>query len=177
MPDENNTQYKLTRVRPPRVKITYDVEIGDAIEKKQLPLIAGILADLGGTKPVNAKLPLKTRKFVEIDRDNFDGVMKSITPGLEFTVANLLTTGDAEKDDTLPVTLKFEKMEDFDPVAVLKQVPALKELFEARQRLSDLSTKLDGNDVLDEQLRTATRADLEKIKALPAPADDVTPAS
>jgi type VI secretion system protein ImpB len=156
-----STQHKLDRVRPPRVQITYDVEIGDAIEKKQLPLVAGILADLSG-KPVEALPPLKKRKFVEIDRDNFDGVMKSISPRLAFNVPNRITDEDVQ----VGVELQFGSMEDFDPVAVLKQVEPLRKLFEARQRLSDLATKLDGNDELDRLLRevVASSEQLEEIK-------------
>lgn len=167
-----NTQHKLDRVRKPRVQITYDVEIGDAFQKKELPLVAGILADLSGNN-APAPPPLKKRKFVEIDRDTFDGVLKSITPRLRFSVANTLTADDA--DDVLPVELRFEEMDDFDPVRVLKQVPQLRELFEARQRLSDLATKLDGNDDLERELRDVLGKpdDMAAIKGLlaPAPAD------
>jgi len=158
-----STQHKLDRVRPPRVQITYDVEIGDAIEKKQLPLVAGIMADLSG-KPAEALPPLKKRKFVEIDRDNFDGVMKSISPRLAFNVPNRITDEDVQ----VGVELRFSSMEDFDPVAVLKQVEPLRKLFEARQRLSDLATKLDGNDELDRLLRevVASSEQLQEIKTL-----------
>jgi type VI secretion system protein ImpB len=158
-----STQHKLDRVRPPRVQITYDVEIGDAIEKKQLPLVAGIMADLSG-KPAEALPPLKKRKFVEIDRDNFDGVMKSISPRLAFNVPNRITDEDVQ----VGVELKFSSMEDFDPVAVLRQVEPLRKLFEARQRLSDLATKLDGNDELDRLLRevVASSEQLQEIKTL-----------
>lgn len=160
-----STQHKLDRVRPPRVQITYDVEIGDAIEKKQLPLVAGIMADLSG-KPVDALPPLKKRKFVEIDRDNFDGVMKSISPRLAFNVPNRITDEEVQ----VGVELKFSSMEDFDPVAVLRQVEPLRKLFEARQRLSDLATKLDGNDELDRLLRevVASSEQLQEIKTLSA---------
>ena len=84
-----STQHVLSRVRPPRVQITYDVEIGGAIEKKELPFIVGILADLSG-KP-SAPLPkVKDRKFVEIDRDNFNDVLASAKPRLALRVANRL---------------------------------------------------------------------------------------
>ena len=137
-------QKKLDRVRPPRVQISYDVETGGAIEKKELPFLVGILADLSG-KPETALPKLKDRKFVEIDRDNFNDVMSAIGPRLAFQVPNTL-----QKDSTkLNVVLKFEELDDFDPVRVLKQVPALSKLFEARQRLTDLLAKLDGNDDLD----------------------------
>ena len=168
-----STQHKLDRVRPPRVQITYDVEIGDAFEKKQLPLVAGILADLSG-KQTDAPAPLKKRKFVEIDRDNFDGVMKSISPRLAFNVPNRITDEEVQ----VGVELKFSSMEDFDPVAVLKQVEPLRKLFEARQRLSDLATKLDGNDELDRLLRdvVVNTDQLQQIKGALAPASGDAPA-
>ncbi len=168
-----STQHKLDRVRPPRVQITYDVEIGDAFEKKQLPLVAGILADLSG-KQTEAPAPLKKRKFVEIDRDNFNGVMSSIAPRLAFNVPNRITDEDVQ----VGVELKFSSMEDFDPVAVLKQVEPLRKLFEARQRLSDLATKLDGNDELDRLLRdvVVNTDQLQQIKGALAPASGDAPA-
>lgn len=165
----DSTQHKLDRVRPPRVQITYDVETGGALEQKQLPLVVGVMADLAGNA---GKTPaaLKKRKFVEIDRDNFGKVMKSIEPGLKFKTPNRIAGDDTE----LSVELKFSSMNDFDPVAVLKQVPQLRELFEARQRLSDLIVKLDGNDELDRLLRdvVSKTAELETIKAqIPPPAE------
>jgi len=140
-------QKKLDRVRPPRVQITYDVETGGAIEMKELPFLVGILSDLSG-KPEVALPKVKDRKFVEIDRDNFNDVMAAIGPRLAYQVPNTL-----QKDGTkLNVVLKFEELDDFDPVRVLKQVPALAKLFEARSRLTDLLAKLDGNDDLDSLL-------------------------
>lgn len=163
-----STQHQLDRVRPPRVQITYDVEIGDAFEKKELPLVAGIMADLSGKRDADKPMPpLKQRKFVEIDRDNFDGVMKSISPRLAFNVPNRITDEDVQ----MGVNLTFSKLEDFDPVAVLKQVEPLRKLFEARQRLSDLATKLDGNDNLDRLLRDVMANTDEFAKLKPAPAD------
>ena len=139
-----STQKKLSRIRPPRVQITYDVELGGAIEKKELPLVVGILADLAG-KPEVALPPVKARKFVDIDRDNFNEVLSSIGPRLSFTVANKLR----EDGGNLPLELKFRKLDDFRPEAVVQQVEPLKQLFLARQRLNDLLAKLDGNDDLD----------------------------
>lgn len=139
-----NGQHWLDRNRPPRVQITYDVEIGNAIEKRELPFIVGIMADLSGKR--DKELPkLKDRKFVEIDRDNFNDVLKSIQPRLAYQVNNALK-GDGSK---LNVELKFSNMEDFDVVNVLKQIEPMKKLYLARQRLNDLLTKLDGNDELD----------------------------
>jgi type VI secretion system protein ImpB len=141
-----STQKKLSRIRPPRVQITYDVELGGAIEKKELPLVVGILADLAG-KQENPLPPVKARKFVDIDRDNFNDVMASITPRLAFPVDNRLN-GD-EDGSKLNVELKFRKLEDLRPESLIQQIEPLRKLFEARQRLNDLLAKLDGNDDLD----------------------------
>lgn len=137
-------QHKLDRVRPPRVQITYDVEIGNAIEMKELPFVMGILADLSGM-PAEPLPKVKERKFVEIDRDNINEIMASINPRLALRVNNTL----ANDNSHLNVELFFKNLGDFEPVNVVKQVPALERLYEARTRLKDLLTKLDGNDALD----------------------------
>jgi type VI secretion system protein ImpB len=155
-----STQHKLDRIRPPRVQITYDVEIGGAIEKKELPLVIGVMADLSG-KP-DAPLPkLKERGFVEIDRDNFNDVLASIAPRLEFRMQNKLTTSGG----FLNTELRFRSMEDFSPVNLIDQVPALKKLFTARNRLSDLLSKMDGNDELDAALQQIV-SDTESLKKI-----------
>lgn len=158
-----STQHKIDRVRPPRVQITYDVEIGGAIQTKELPFVAGIMADLSGM-PEEALPKVKDRKFVEIDRDNFNGVLAAIQPRLRFTVDNRL----AKDGSQLPVELKFSHMDDFNPISVLKQIEPLRKLYEARQRLSDLMTKLDGNDDLDSLIQNAIASTerLEELKAL-----------
>ncbi len=155
-----STQHKLDRVRPPRVQITYDVEIGDAIEKKELPMVVGIMADLSGHR--EGELPkVRERKFVQIDRDNFDDVMKSITPRLEFTVDNKMTPDGGR----IPVELKLQSFDDFAPTAIVQQVEPLRRLLEARQRLVDLAGKLDGNDELTAELQAAAESDgLQKIR-------------
>jgi type VI secretion system protein ImpB len=142
-------QHSLDRVRPPRVQITYDVEIGGAIVKKELPLVVGVLADLSG-KPAEPLPRLRDRKFVEIDRDNFNDVLSASSPRLAIQVPNAL---DKKSESRLNVELKFKEMEDFSPLRILQQVAPLKDLFEARQRLSDLVAKLDGNDALDSILQ------------------------
>jgi type VI secretion system protein ImpB len=159
-------QKKLDRVRPPRVQISYDVETGGALEKKELPFLVGILSDLSG-KPETALPKLKDRKFVEIDRDNFNDVMAAIGPRLAFQVPNTL-----QKDGSkLNVVLKFEELDDFDPVRVVKQIPPLAKLFEARSRLTDLLAKLDGNDDLDALLSDVI-ANSEQQAALKAELGD-----
>jgi type VI secretion system protein ImpB len=159
-------------VRPPRVQITYDVETGGAIEKKELPFVVGVLADLAG-KPSEPLPPVKDRKFVNIDRDNFNDVMSAIGPRLAIRVPNRL-----QKDgDPLNVELRFRNIDDFNPVALIEQVPALRKLYEGRKRLRDLLTKLDGNDELDALLKqvvesTETRAALRNDLGASAPAPE-----
>ena len=159
---KESTQKKLSRVRPPRVQITYDVEIGDAIETKELPFVLGVLGDYSG----NPKVPLpklKERKFVEIDRDNFDEVLKGVAPRLAIRDENRL------KDDgtQMGMELNFSKLEDFEPQNVVNQVEPLKKLLEVRTRLSDLKNKISGNDKFEELLDEIMR-DTEKLKKIGA---------
>lgn len=147
-----NTQHKLDRVRSPRVQITYDVEIGDAIELKELPFVMGVLGDLTG-QPKNSLAALKERKFVEITPDNFDMVLKGMEPHLAYSVANKL--GDTADGAQIKVDLSFESLDDFSPENVAKKIPPLRDLLELRKRLSDLSGSLQGNDKLDEMLLDA----------------------
>jgi type VI secretion system protein ImpB len=124
------------------------VEIGDAIEMKEIPFVVGVLADLSG-KPEDPLPKLKDRKFVEIDRDNFDKVLEGMKPRLAFQVDNKLTGGDTK----LGVELRFKSLDDFHPENVARQVEPIRKLVEARSKLSDLLGKLDGNDKLDSILQ------------------------
>ena len=158
---KESIQHKLDRVRPPRVQITYDVEVGDAVEQKELPLVVGILADLAGQRE---GLPrLKERKFTEIDRDNFDQVMKTLAPQLQLKVADKLTGGD----NRMSVELKFEGIDSFHPNQLIKQITPLGKLLESRQRLVDLMAKLDGNDALMERLQSllTKQEELQRLRA------------
>lgn len=156
-------QHKLDRVRPPRVQITYDVEIGGAILKKELPLVVGVLADLSGN-PEQPLPKLRERKFVEIDRDNFNEVLAACAPRLTLRANNRLSK---DSDSKLNVELKFREIDDFTPLNVMLQIDALKKLFEARQRLTDLLGKLDGNDALDSMLQEVV-ANTDEMKQLQA---------
>lgn len=159
---KESTQKKLSRVRPPRVQITYDVEIGDAIETKELPFVLGVLGDYSGN-PKEALPKLKERKFVEIDRDNFDEVLHGVAPRLQMQVNNEL-----QKDGShFGVELNFAKLEDFEPGSIVRQVEPLKKLLDARTRLSDLRNKITGNDKLEELLDEIVR-DTEKLKTIGA---------
>jgi type VI secretion system protein ImpB len=140
-------QHKLDRVRRPRVQITYDVETGGAMEKTELPFVVGVMADLSG-QPKEALRPMKERKFVPIDRDNFNEVLDRATPRLAMKVQNRLT-GD---DSKLAVELNFKNMEDFEPTQVAGQVAPLKELLDMRKRLQELMSKMEGNDKLEQLL-------------------------
>jgi type VI secretion system protein ImpB len=148
MPPSESLQHKLDRVRRPRVHLTYDVEIGGAIQLKEIPFVMGVLSDLSG-KPDEPLPRLKDRKFVEIDRDNFNKVLAGMKPRLAFQADNALQ-GDNSK---INVELRFNHIADFEPEQVVKQVEPLRKLLEARERLSNLLSKMDGNDSLEQLLQ------------------------
>lgn len=158
-----SAQHKLDRVRPPRVQITYDVEIGGAIELKELPFVVGVLGDFTGN-PEQALPKLKDRKFVEVNPDNFDSVLEGMKPHLSYAVENKLS--DDPNSANLKIDLKFKKMDDFEPANVAKQVKPLKELLDLRTRLADLRGTLQGNDKLEDLLLDAVgkTEKLEKLK-------------
>lgn len=143
----DSIQKRLTKVRPPRVQMTYDVEIGDAMENKELPFVVGVVGDFGGNSDVEKKR-LKDRKFVSIDSDNFDEVLGGVAPVARFQVPNQLK----DDDTSLNVELRFKAMDDFRPEAVVRQVEPLAKLLEARTKLADLRNKLAGNDKLEDIL-------------------------
>jgi type VI secretion system protein ImpB len=147
MPKES-LQKKVGRVRPPRVHITYDVQVGDAIEKRDLPFVVGVLADLSGM-PDKPLPPIAKRKFAAIDRDNVNDVMKKIGPRLAFKVPNRLN----EDDTKLNVELRFESMDDFQPAKVAQQVTPLRKLLELRNSLANLRSSLIGNEKLETLLQ------------------------
>src|SRR5262245_1427641 len=145
-----STQHKLDRIRPPRVQITYDVETRGSFVKTELPFVVGILADLSGNVPDPNRAPMRDRKYVEIDRDNFNDIMKNIGP----------------KIDSNGKSLAFETIQDFSPIEVLKKLPA-NEQYQKRTHLADMAAKLDGNVRLQENLLAALR-DKTKRDALQA---------
>ncbi len=153
---------KVERVRPPRVHISYDVEVGNAIEKKELPFVMGVLGDFTG-QPEEPLARLKDRKFVEITPDNFDDVLASMKPHLAFTVENKLT--DDPEPGKLGVDLRFRSLDDFAPENIARQVKPLRELLELRTKLADLRGTLQGNEKLDEILRE-TASNEDKLKRL-----------
>ena len=178
----NSLQKWVGRNRPPRVQITYDVEIGDAIEKRELPMVVGLLADLSG-QPAEPLPKLKERRLVEIDRDNFDEIMSKIAPRLDLSVPDTM-----KGEGNLKVELNFAKFSDFHPESIVQKVPRLAKLLEARQQLRDLLAKLDGNDELDLMLERIVQnsEELKKVQSQAhagdkpvavAAADEATPAA
>jgi len=138
---------KKERVRPPRVHISYDVELNGATVMKELPFVVGVMADLSGQPKDPLAKPID-RKFAEVDRDNFDDVLKSMKPRLAYKVENTLADDGSE----LAVELEFNKMGDFSPENVAKQVKPLNDLLEVRGQLKALLSKTEGNDRLEELL-------------------------
>jgi type VI secretion system protein ImpB len=151
---------KLARVRKPRVHITYQVETEGAEIQRELPFVVGVMGDFAGD-PTEPLKPLADRKFVQIDRDNFNDVMARIQPGLNIKVENTLA-GDGSQ---LGVNLKFRSMDDFAPAKVAEQVPALKALLETRAKLRDLMSKVDRSDELENLLEDVLQ-DKDKLAAL-----------
>ena len=159
-----STQHKLDRIRPPRVQITYDVETRGSFVKMELPLVVGILADLSGNVPDPKPPPLRDRKYVEIDRDNFNDVMKKIGPKVQLN-------GGSK-------TVTFNEIDDFSPIKVLKQLDDVNQRFQKRTQLSDAVAKLDGNVTLQQNLikalsnkteRDALRDTIKELKTIVAP--------
>lgn len=145
----DSTQDKLKRVRPPRVHITYDVETGDAVEEKEIPFVVGVLSDLSGY-PEQPLLPIKERRYVEVDRDNINEVLEGVSPRLTFKVDNKI---EEDSDSKVGVELNFKSLDDFHPENVAEQVEPIRKLVEVRKKLYNLMAKLDGNDKLEELLQ------------------------
>ena len=164
MAKKDSVQKRLERVRPPRVQLTYDVEIGDAIEQKELPFVMGVMGDFTGQQDPDKPLPrLKDRKFVNVDLDNFDEVMAGMAPQASFRVRNRLSDEGGE----FGVNLSFNKLDDFRPESVVAQVEPLRRLLEARTKLSDLRNKLAGNEKLEDVLGEVL-SNTEKLQQLGA---------
>lgn len=152
MSKRESVQKKLQRIRPPRVQLTYDVEVGDGKEIKELPFVVGVLGDFSAASEVE-KTKLKDKKFINVDLDNIDEVMGSLAPRASFQVENTLT----EAGGKIGVDLTFTSMADFTPEQVVQNVDPLRKLVEARERLTDLRNKISNNerleDLLDEVLQ------------------------
>ncbi|MGE8537655.1 MAG: type VI secretion system contractile sheath small subunit [Acinetobacter sp.] len=152
MAKRESVQKKLQRIRPPRVQLTYDVEVGDGREVKELPFVVGMLGDFSAASELE-KSKLKDKKFINVDLENIDEVMQSLAPRASFQVDNSLS----EEGGKISVNLVFNAMDDFRPEQVVQQVEPLRKLVEARERLTDLRNKISNNerleDLLDEVLQ------------------------
>ncbi|MDO9006477.1 MAG: type VI secretion system contractile sheath small subunit [Aquabacterium sp.] len=164
MAKNDSVQKRLERVRPPRVQLTYDVEIGDAIEQKELPFVMGVMGDFTGQPdPDKPVVRLKDRKFVNVDLDNFDEVLSGMAPRASYRVKNKLSADGGE----FAVNLDFKKIDDFRPESVVEQVEPLRKLLEARTKLSDLRNKMAGNEKLEDVLGDVL-SNTEQLKQLGA---------
>lgn len=162
MAKKDSIQKRLEKVRPPRVQLTYDVEVGDAIEQKEIPFVVGVLGDFTGqADPSQPAARLKDRKFVGVDLDNFDDVMAGMAPRASYRVKNKLAEGGGE----FAVNLSFDKIDDFRPEAVVQQVEPLRKLLDARTKLADLRNKMAGNEKLEDLLGDVL-SNTEQLKQL-----------
>jgi type VI secretion system protein ImpB len=148
----NSIHERLSRVRRPRVHITYEVETEGAQLVRELPFVVGVLGDFSGD-PTQPLRPMGERNFIQIDRDSFDEVMRRLAPGLKLRVDNKLGDGGT----VIPVDLRFDSIEDFEPGRVLNQIPALKALLETRNRLRDLASKADRSEELENLLEAVLK--------------------
>ena len=166
MAKKDSVQKRLEKVRPPRVQLTYDVEIGDAIEQKEIPFVTGVLADFTGQRDGDKPIAkLKDRKFVSVDMDNFDEVMSGMEPKASYRVKNELS----EKGGEFAVNLSFNSFDDFRPESVVQQVEPLRKLLEARSKLADLRNKMAGNEKLEDLLGEVL-SNTEQLKKISAEA-------
>lgn len=138
----------IKRNRPPRVHITYE-NPANAEEKVEIPFVMGVMSDLSGNNPGVEKGEISQRKFLEFDMDNLDARMAAIQPGVSFRVENKLS----DSGEKMGVALRFNKMADFEPAAIARQVPAVAKLLEARTQLSNLVRYMDGKLAAEESLR------------------------
>ncbi|MRV75596.1 type VI secretion system contractile sheath small subunit [Duganella sp. FT92W] len=158
MANSDGIQKRLAKVRAPRVQMSYDVEIGDAMESKELPFVVGVIGDFGGN-PAQPVKRLKERRFIGVDADNFDEVLAGVAPHARFDAPNKLGGEGA-----ITVELDFRAMSDFRPEAVVRQVEPLRQLLEARGKLADLRNKLAGNDKLEDLLAQVLN-DTDRLRA------------
>lgn len=153
-----STQHILERVRPARVRITYDVEIGNAIVKKELPFVFGVMADLSGMV-IDPLPPIRERKFVEVDRDNFSEFMASVNPRLAIQVANKID----DDGEFVAAEMFFKSIDDFNPLSIVQKIPKVSKIFDIRTKLNDMSVKLEGNDILQKLLMEVVNDETKKL--------------
>ncbi len=160
MAKRESVQKKLQRIRPPRVQLTYDVEVGDGKEIKELPFVVGVMGDFSAASEVE-KTKLKDKKFINVDLENIDEVMESLAPRASFQVENTIS----EEGGRIGVDLTFKSMDDFRPENVVKQVDPLRKLVEAREKLTDLRNKISNSEKLEDLLDDVLR-NTEQVRQL-----------
>lgn len=160
MAKQDSIQKKLSKVRAPRVHLTYDVEIGDAIETKEIPFVVGVMGEFSGDSTLEQP-KLKDKKFVEIDLDTFDEVMSGLAPRATFKVDNKIS----DKRGEFAVDLAFNSIDDFRPESIAKQVEPLRQLVEARDRLADIRNKISANEKLEDLLEDVLN-NTEQVKQM-----------
>lgn len=166
MAKRESVQKRLQRVRPPRVHLTYDVEVGDGKESKELPFVVGVMGDFAGASEVE-QTKLKDKKFVNVDLENIDEVMSAMQPRAAFAVDNHLT----DQGGRIPVDLTFKSMEDFRPESIVQKIDPLRQLVEARARLTDLRNKISTSEKLEDLLDDVLKS-TEKVRQLSAHGDN-----
>ncbi len=146
------------------MQLTYDVEVGDGKESKELPFVVGVMGDFSAASELD-KTKLKDKKFINVDLDNIDEVMESLAPRAAFDVENTLT----DEGGRMSIDLTFNSMEDFRPEQVVQQVDPLRKLVEARERLTDLRNKISNSerleDLLDEVLKNTDQVRQLSVEA------------
>jgi type VI secretion system protein ImpB len=119
-----------------RVNIVYRPATGGAQEEVELPLKLLVMGDFTGKADAR---PVEEREPVNVDKDNFNEVLKAQNIQLSITVTNKLS---GEPDEEMSATIGFESLKDFEPEAVVKKVPELRRLLELRQALISLKGPL-----------------------------------
>ena len=147
MASDKSTDF-IKRNRPPRVNISYE-DPYDSEKMVELPFVLGVMSDLSGNASEVDKPEMEGRDFADVTAATLDDYMKSVAPGVSFNVENKLGEGDGR----MGVTLKFESMDDFNPAAVARQIPALKKLLEARQHLANLQRYMNSKPKAQDQIR------------------------
>ena len=156
----------IKRNRPPRVQIQYE-DPYDSEKMVELPFVTGVMSDLSGNNPGVEKPAMEERKFTDVTKDTLDEYMESVQPGMTFTVPNML---DPESGTKLGVNLRFEKMDDLEPAAIARQVPALRKLLEAREQLANLQRYMAAKPRAQEHIKKLL-SDPELMAALAARAE------
>ena len=120
-----------------RINITYKPATGDAQAEVELPLkllVVGDYTQRADDRPVEERAP------INVDKDNFQEVLKAQKLSLNLSVPNRLQKEDS--DDSLAVSLNFQSLADFEPDAIVEKVPELKSILELREALKSLKGPL-----------------------------------